>query len=96
MILSDPMDAEFDVRFEGIAELHQSDDPSTETGSLPSIRDPVELFWELDNQYYPGTVLSINPVGQYNIKYDDGEVETVNLKNETRIYHTDGMLNTLW
>lgn len=74
LIPSDTMDDWFEATFEVIEKFHQSDEHSTKTGSLQKTLDPVELFWYLDSQYWPGTVSYINPAGHYKSKYDDGEV----------------------
>lgn len=50
---------------------------------LPSIGDKLEIYWPLENQYYPGHVASIDGETQmFNINYDDGDQETVNLSDE--------------
>lgn len=50
---------------------------------LPSTGDMVEFFWALANAFYPGNISSISDAGHFVINYDDGEVETVNLIEDT-------------
>lgn len=49
----------------------------------PSVGDRVEIFWTMDNMYYPGTVSQITESGEHVINYDDDDVETLTLSNET-------------
>lgn len=41
-----------------------------------------QFFWHLQNQYFPGTVGPVDNSGQHVVKYDDEDVETLNLNNE--------------
>lgn len=68
LVPSDPLNEEFHATFEDISVCHQSHEPSTETGALPSTGDPAEMFWELDNQYYERTASCVSRTGQYTIK----------------------------
>lgn len=49
----------------------------------PGTGDRISVYWPLDDQYYSGTVNSIDPNGSHVIHYDDDEIETLNLSNES-------------
>jgi len=54
---------------------------------LPSIGDNLEIYWPLEKQYYPGTVVSIDAdTEKFNIDYDDGDKETLDLTNQVWRY----------
>ena len=61
-----------------------------ETGVLPAVGSRVEVFWEAEGSYFPGTVTSYTKQHKkHTIKYDDGEVEKVNLnKRKWRMERT--------
>lgn len=44
---------------------------------VPALGDSIDVYWPLDNQFYPGTVSNIHPDNSYTISYDDGESETL-------------------
>lgn len=49
----------------------------------PSIGTKVEVFWPKDKKYYPGTISEyFTDSNKYKIKYDDGEIEILDLKKE--------------
>lgn len=50
---------------------------------VPLIGDHVEVFWPHHDQYYRGVVSATTPAGEHTMNYDDGDVETLNLANET-------------
>lgn len=52
---------------------------------LPSVGEPVEIYWPLDRKYYPGKVHEVTD-GMYNIKYDDGETETQHMAKDNCRY----------
>lgn len=53
----------------------------------PSIGDMVEIYWPVDNRYYSGMISHFNSTThQHRIVYDDGDVEQVNLSQETWRY----------
>lgn len=51
-----------------------------------NVGDKLEVYWPLDNKYYPGIVLqrflSLISLPRYHILYDDGDTETLVLSNE--------------
>ncbi|KAK3280391.1 hypothetical protein CYMTET_11761 [Cymbomonas tetramitiformis] len=51
--------------------------------------DKVEIFWPEDREWYPGTMGDTDEDGKTTIKYDDGDVETLLLKEERmRVLHS--------
>lgn len=64
-------------------------DASPGSGDVPSsapvplIGDHIEVFWPHDDQYYRGVVSATTSAGEHIINYDDGDVETLTLANET-------------
>jgi len=51
---------------------------------LPSTGEAIEVYWPIDSTFYPGVVSSISDEnGMFNISYDDGDEETLDLSNET-------------
>lgn len=59
------------------------DDFSTENAkSEPVIGDRISVFWPLDDQFYDGTVQSADDNGRFEIHYDDGDTENLELTNE--------------
>lgn len=63
------------------------------TQESPNIDDQVEVLWPEDKKYYAGTVTSINNKN-YNIKYDDGEVENdLDMKQEVWRYRNSTTRN---
>ena len=57
---------------------HTSDDPHTS----PAVGDRPEVFWRIDNQFYPGVVQSVEH-NKHVISYDDGDKEELVLSDET-------------
>lgn len=57
-------------------------DFSGEKPMRPSEGDRVEIFWPLDDTYYPGKVTSIEDDGRCTIEYDDEVRETLNMVDE--------------
>lgn len=53
-----------------LAEQEQSDAHGI---SIPiaHVGDKIEVYWPLDNQYYPETVAPVNEDGHYIVKYAD-------------------------
>lgn len=54
----------------------------------PLMGENVAIFWPLDNTYYPGTVTAIED-GISTILYEDGEIEVLNMSDETWKYQED-------
>ena len=55
--------------------------------SLSAIGDHIDVYWPLDNQFYSGTVASINDEDEtYSIDYKDGEKASFNLPDEVWRY----------
>lgn len=50
--------------------------------TVPAIGDKIEDFQPLENQSYPGLVLSISNDGKYIFEYCDGVVETILMEDE--------------
>ncbi len=49
----------------------------------PKKSDRVEVYWPLDKTYYPGTIISCDSEkGKYEVQYDDGDHENLNLSSE--------------
>lgn len=49
-----------------------------------SVGDDIEVFWPLDNEYYPATVTAVQPTSRlYTLSYFDGEVEDIHLLKES-------------
>lgn len=52
-------------------------------GSVPNVGDRVQIWWPHDQAFYPGCVAAFNQQdGTHFIKYDDGETEYLDMKNE--------------
>lgn len=50
---------------------------------LPGVGDSVEVYWPLDESYYPGNVSSINEgENKYHIEYNGGNKEDINMSDE--------------
>lgn len=47
----------------------------------PIVGENIEVYWPLDDQYYPGTIGNIDE-GKYTVNYDDGEVEILDMQEE--------------
>lgn len=52
---------------------------------LQNSGDHFEVYWPLDNQYYPG-IFSGSSDDQHRLKYDDRDTESLNLKEGTWRY----------
>jgi len=51
---------------------------------VPSVGDKIEVYWEDDNKFYPGTVATFTPnTGDIQIYYDDGDIEALKIQEET-------------
>lgn len=46
--------------------------------------DCLEVYWPCDGQYFLGTVSDINAARRHIINNDDGDIENLNISNETR------------
>ena len=57
-------------------------DHDGEPVSSPSVGDRVEVYWPVDDMYYPGVVGEITTDGNHVVNYDDGDSETLELTNE--------------
>lgn len=57
-------------------------DQSADIMSSPVLGDRLEVFWPLDDSYYPGTVTEITDDGCHVVDYDDGNSEKLNLSVE--------------
>ena len=64
------------------AQMDSIDDTADNTPVSPSIGDRIDVFWPLDNAFYPGVVTDIDN-GHHQIQYDDGDKETLEISNET-------------
>ena len=52
--------------------------------ALPSVGDQIQVYWPDDQQYYSGCVAKYEKRSRcYRIEYDDGDVETLDLRKET-------------
>lgn len=52
------------------------------TGKAPGVSERIEIWWSGDRAYYPGVVSSANSDGTHKVTYDDGEIESVDLRLE--------------
>lgn len=50
--------------------------------SNPNAGDRISVFWPIDNKYYHGTIDSVENSGQQVVKYEDDDVEELNVNNE--------------
>lgn len=48
----------------------------------PSIGDRIEVYWPLDDKFYPGEVRKITRGGKYTVVYDDNEKEKIDIDKE--------------
>ena len=47
------------------------------------VGDKIEVYWPLDDQYYPGPVSDYSEAtGKHRIAYDNGQVENLKMKEE--------------
>ncbi len=46
-----------------------------EKPKLPNVGDKIEILWPDDKTYYPGTVMKIVNEHNYEVHYDDGDIE---------------------
>lgn len=84
----EPIGMELDKFEEGIekeADAENRDDAnyviSDEPPLLPQLGDHLDVYWPLDNKFYPGKVISVLN-NEYTIQYDDGDQEKLNLTEE--------------
>ena len=54
------------------------------------------MYWTLENQYFPGTVNSIESNGFRVIQYDDNDIETLNLNDEKWDFELPTTLNSAY
>lgn len=52
----------------------------------PDFGSRIAVYWPLEHKLFPGNVNSINDDGKDVILYDEDEVETINLEEETWQY----------
>lgn len=69
---------------------YTDDDPLT----YPDIGDSISVLWPLDDQFYDGIVHSQDPDGNVKIHYQDGDVENLDLTNETWKYTETSTANS--
>eukprot|EP00854_Cymbomonas_tetramitiformis_P034194 gene34194-biopygen19297 len=55
---------------------------ATSSTSKVTVGTRLEVFWEDDDNFYPGVVKSFNDNGAALVVYDDGDEETLNLSEE--------------
>ena len=73
---------------------------STEPDELGSTRelkigDEIEIYWPLDDQYYPGSVYEYSEAtGKHRIAYDGGQVENVKIDEENWCILTKNEITT--
>lgn len=63
----------------------------TEISHNPKIGDKIEVFWPLDNEYFPG-VIAEEQNGSQTVVYDDGGIETLDFGRETWCYASSAKL----
>ena len=49
---------------------------------LPNIGDQVEVLWPAESTYLPGIVTEITNDDEHVMFYDDGDIETLDMKNQ--------------
>lgn len=83
------------VNMESTNTVEDFDFTINEDDMVPTIGDNVEIYWPLDEQYYPGVIGNIND-GKYTVNYDDGEVEILDIQEEIWKYQegTDHSINS--
>lgn len=62
---------------------------------IPNVGDKVEVYWPLDNTYYPGTIESEQEDGKLSVAYDDGDMEILNFSTETWKYQINNNNSSL-
>lgn len=51
--------------------------------AFPGIGDTVEVYWPDDNRYYSGTIAAFSEIdGKFQVSYEDGDTERLNLEEE--------------
>lgn len=60
-----------------------NDEPYFTASNDPGVGDKIEVFWPLEDAYFPGVIASIDENGLSNVLYDDGDEETLDLTKET-------------
>lgn len=63
-------------------DMYHAETKSSQTSLKPNTRDKVEVYWPLDNEYYPGIITEEQDKNQ-TVVNDDGGIETLNFCNET-------------
>lgn len=63
-------------------ESNDADFSAEPSKSEPECGDRISVFWPLDDQFYDGTVHSANEDGRFEVHYDDGESECLDLTKE--------------
>jgi hypothetical protein len=56
--------------------------PAPNYAQTVQVGTKLSVYWPKDDQYYPGTVTSINRRGFFKVTYDDGQEETLDLNKE--------------
>jgi len=61
--------------------------------TAPQIGSRLRVFFHDTQMWYPGTIISCNPEGSFNLKYDDGDEEIITSLDEEGVELIDETLN---
>lgn len=64
-------------------EQHYDDEVEISKVDMPSVGDKIEIYWPIDDQYYPGIIGNYDEeTDKFRVDYTDDDVETLDLRNE--------------
>lgn len=80
---NDVLDPSTDVYFltHDLLPDYRTNNSFSDSPVVPKVGDRIEIFWPIDNAFYPGQIQSLQN-GQHCIHYDDGDTEAMNMTSE--------------
>lgn len=63
---------------------------------VPTIGEFVSVFWPFEQQYYLGTVHSVDEDVKHDIKYDHDDLQTLDFSSKIRGYDNDNMPSAIF
>lgn len=70
---------------------HQKNN-ANHTSTQPEVGDKIEIYWPLDNAFYPGSVVGKQD-NHKTVVYDDGGIEKLDFTNETWRFESTAVLS---
>ena len=90
---NDLLDSALEISIDSLSEESNNETAHNDSSSQPeelstthnlSTGDKIGVHWPLDDTYYPGSISEYyEGTGKHKVAYDDGQIETLNMKNET-------------